>query len=290
VIVLSYNRWEKLAATLAALEREPGMAGAEVIVADNGSTDGTPEKLRERFPRVRVLAMAENRGVAAFNEGVRASGGEVVLILDDDAVPDAGAAEAALRVLAERADIGAVTLLPRHPATRASEWGFGEGLAGPDERWPVMGCANFVRREAWDAVGGYEESFFLYRNDTDLALKLLGAGWGVWFNPTLVAWHDSPASAAKSLRWFETATRNWVWVCRRHGRGASRTLGVLMGWLWAHRLAGGSAKAHGRVLKGMWQGLAKRPAPGPPSATHELARLLAARFQRKSSSRPRHSP
>ena len=153
-----------------------------------------------------------------------------------------------------------------------------------------MGCGNLVRRTAWDRVGGYEESFFLYRNDTDLALKLLGAGWGVWFDPTLVAWHDSPASAAKSLRWFETATRNWVWVCRRHGGALGCAAGVVMGWAWAHRLAGGSLKAHARVLRGAWQGVSQKPAAVPAGTTRELGRLLSARFQRKSSSRARHSP
>src|SRR5690606_34605702 len=92
------------------------------------------------------------------------------------------------------------------------------GCSAPRDDWPVMGCGNLVRRSAWQAVGGYEESFFLYRNDVDLALKLLaagGKGGGVWFDPTWVVWHDSPAAAPnrrKSLRWFELATRNWIWL------------------------------------------------------------------------------
>src|SRR5207253_932781 len=100
-----------------------------------------------------------------------------VLILDDDAHREPAALEAALALLGQRPSIGAVALHPRHPASGASEWPFAErARTEAEERWPVMGCGNLVRTDAWRAVGGYEEGFFLYRNDVDLALKLLAAG------------------------------------------------------------------------------------------------------------------
>ncbi len=281
VVILSYNRWEMLRVTLAQLRAIPMLRTAQVIVADNGSRDGTVEKLREEFADVEVLTLAENRGVAAFNEAANRARGEAVLILDDDAWPDQGALEAALGVLGARADIGGVALHPRHPDTRASEWPFAERVRGKDERWPVMGCGNLVRREAWERVGGYEESFFLYRNDTDLAMKLLGAGYGVYFDPALVVWHDSPAAARKSLRWFELATRNWIWLCRRHGRGWVLAAGALSGWGWAHRLAGRDARAHWHIVKGAVVGVLCR-SPGLPDGCSRtgLRRLLALRLGR----------
>jgi len=277
VVILSHNRWPALARTLDHLGADPAMAGANIVVADNASTDGTLDQLRGRTG-IEVLAFPENRGIAGFNDGVRRATGDVVLILDDDAWPDAGVIDSALRLLASRPWIGAVALQPRHPANGLSEWPFARG-AGAREDWPVMGCGNLVRREAWERVGGYEESFFLYRNDVDLALKLLGAGYGVSFDPGWIVWHDSPAAAAKSLRWLELATRNWVWLCRRHGRGLTKVAAVLLGWAWAHRLAGLDAQRQWRVLRGVAQGLAKRPPRTAAAPTGRgLRALLRLRF------------
>jgi GT2 family glycosyltransferase len=283
VVVLSYNRWERLRETLRALRRDPALRTAQVIVADNASTDGTIDHLSAEFPHVELLAQRENVGIAAFNQGARRATGDTVLILDDDAWPAPGVLERALGVLARRHDIAAVALHPRHPESGASEWPFAQRSGGPHDRWPVMGCANLVRREIWERIGGYEEFFFLYRNDTDLALKLLGAGHGVWFDPELVALHDSPAAARKSARWCRLATRNWVWVCRRHGRGASKLAGVVAGWLWAHRLAGASPSRHWAVLKGALEGLSRR-APAIPercAGADTLRELLKLRFRRR---------
>jgi GT2 family glycosyltransferase len=266
IVVLSYNRAASLERTLTQLEANPAAAGAQIIVVDNASTDGSAAMVRQKFPDAQVLALAENRGVAGFNAGVARATGEAVLILDDDAHPEPAALEAALDLLGQRPSIGAVALHPRHPASGASEWPFAErARTEAEERWPVMGCGNLVRTDAWRAVGGYEEGFFLYRNDVDLALKLLAAGYGVHFNPAWTVWHDSPAAAKKSRRWFELATRNWIWTARRHGRGAAKLAGVLFGWAWAHRLAGLSPAAHTRIVRGVAAGIFTAPPPLPGS-------------------------
>jgi GT2 family glycosyltransferase len=280
IVVLSYNRWAALERTLRRLGDDPVARDADVIVVDNASTDGTPRKLTAAFSRVRVIALRQNVGVGAFNEGVKAATGEAVLLLDDDSWPADGVIERALDVLAHRPDVAAVSLLPVHPETKASEWPFAAGDR-VSERWPVMGCGNLVRKTAWDRVGGYEGSFFLYRNDVDLALKLLGAGHRVVFDPSLVVWHDTPAGAGgrKSRRWFHLATRNWVWLCRRHGRGWKKWKGIAAGWAWAHRLAGMSFPSHAAVLRGAWTGLVGRRA-GLPRATRAggLGDLLRVRI------------
>src|SRR5205085_11625292 len=146
--------------------------------------------------------------------------------------------------------------------TGRSEWPFAEGVAPTDE-WPVMGCGNLIRRTAWERAGGYCEAFFLYRNDADLAMTLLEAGWGVHFDASLVVVHDSPGATRKSERWFQLATRNWIWLCRRHGRGLSGIIAGVLGVARAHRLAGRSVRGQIAVVKGAALGLWK-PAPAPP--------------------------
>ncbi|HVU63971.1 MAG TPA: glycosyltransferase family 2 protein, partial [Phycisphaerales bacterium] len=287
IVVLSYNRYAALERTLNALGSFSSLKGAEVLVVDNGSTDGTPARLAAEFPQVRLLALEKNIGVAAFNRAAEHCAADYLLILDDDAVPDEAALHSAIGLLGRRPGLGAVTLHPRHPATGQSEWRFAASVdpaRGRDD-WPVMGCANLVRRDAWTRAGGYAESFFLYRNDTDLALKILALGMGVHFNPAWVAWHDSPAAAKKSSRWHRLATRNWVWLARRHcGAGlrasVSGVFGALFGWLWAHRLAGLSVPRHLATIQGLWEGLAKRPAPAPPTSGAPWRSLLRLRLGR----------
>ncbi|MFG0283787.1 MAG: glycosyltransferase [Phycisphaerales bacterium JB039] len=260
IIILAYKRREALLATIARLRAGRWSAGAEIIVVDNASGDGSARAVRDQFPEICVIEMETNAGVAGFNRGAAQAPGDVLLILDDDSWPDDDALGRALALLEERADVAAVSLLPRHPQTLRPEWPFACVLGGAArDDWPVMGCGNLVRREAWQRVGGYEERFFLYRNDVDLALKLLGAGDKVWFDPSWVVWHDSPAAARKSLRWFELGMRNWVWLARRHGRGVWKWIGIALGWANAHRLAGGSARAHAAALRGAWKGLAGKP-------------------------------
>lgn len=280
-VVLSFNRWAALKKTIEHLGTEAGVRS--VIVADNASTDGSRELVESSFPAARLLAFSDNLGVEAFNRGVAASDADVVLILDDDARPEPGVLAKALDLLARRPDLGAVTLHPRHPADNMSEWPFGERLGTTtSDEWPVMGCANLVRRSAWDRVGGYEPAYFLYRNDTDLALKLRGLGLGVHFNPAWAVLHDSPTGAGgrKSPRWHELATRNWIWTARRHGRGWCRPVGAGLGWMWAHRLAGTSWERQRATLKGAWAGWFGRcPAQAPTdgAAYRSLIRLLARR-------------
>lgn len=265
--MLSYNRKDTLLRTLRALHADPLLmsedASCTITVVDNASTDGSTDAIKNEFPGVSVLALSENLGIEAFNRAAKHQlKGGVLLILDDDAIPQPGALSVALAWLHETPSLGAVTLLPRHPATGESEWAFASDPAGPRRmRWPVMGCANLVRTRAWDECGGYEPSFFLYRNDTDLALQLLERGWDVGFDPALVVWHDTPAGPGmrKSTRWHRLATRNWVWMVRRHGRGLAVLVGIVLGWASAHASARGSWEKHRATIAGVWAGLRERP-------------------------------
>jgi GT2 family glycosyltransferase len=288
IVILSHNRWSSLCETLEHLlapdAREPDRH--EIIVVDNGSTDGTPERLRRRFPSIRLVELERNLGVEGFNRGAIEATGDLVLILDDDASVPSDTLAAAVACMATRPELAAITFCPVHPRTGRHEWPFANRLPpeGTD-RWPLMGCANLVRRDVFLRVGGYEPTFFLYRNDADLALTLLDLGQGVHCRPDWRVLHQSDGIDVKSSRRFQLATRNWVWLCRRHGTSLQWLLGSVAAAAWACRLAGWRWRLHARIVAGFLQGMVRRPAPAPVSPRSRrrgepsaLSRLLGLRM------------
>lgn len=286
VVVVAYKRKDALIHTLERLAASEPTASAQIIVVDNASGDGTSEAVRRRFPAVRLITLKSNTGVAAFNRGVDAATGRVVLILDDDAWPDPDALALSLELLEIRPDVAAVALHPRHPEGGRSEWPFARRVHEACDAWPVMGCGNLVRIKAWHRVGGYCEPYFLYRNDTDLALSLRSQG-KVWFDPSWVVWHDSPAATRKSVRWCHTATRNWLWMARRHGQGPSRLLAAL-GIIQALRLAGARPRALLAVVRGALTGLTQAPPETRAASAQGWKALMRLRLGKPVPSTPRY--
>lgn len=260
IVILSFNRRDSLRRTLGeVLSLGPARAD-DIIVVDNASTDGSCDMLRSEFPRVTLIPLTSNIGVDAYNIGARRARGRLLLVLDDDSWPDPAGLENAIALLESASSIAAVAMLPVHPSSKLAEWKHGTHAR---RGWPFMGCGNLVRVDDWKMVGGYDGSFFLYRNDCDLALRLLGAGRDVAFDPAWVVWHDSPGAAVKSERWLRLATRNWAWMARRHGRGLYKYIGMCAGIAWAARLAGLNLSRLWCVLRGACAGVFGRPAPLP---------------------------
>lgn len=278
-VILSFNRREALRHTLTQVLGQPWASAGQVIVVDNASSDGSAAMVRADFPTVQFLALEKNVILEGFNLGAALAQHELLLILDDDSWPQAGSIEAAASFLAQNSGTGGVMLHRRHPRTMAFEWPFeARALVGPQSNWTDMGCGNLIRTALWRQVGGYETGYTLYRNDTDLALKILGLGHDVVFCRDWLVWHDSYIAARKSDRWLKLSTRNWMWLAKRHARGVTRLRGQLLGWLHAHRLAGLRPSGHWNVLRGALTGLGAQAPPLPASirpSNAAYARLLS---------------
>jgi N-acetylglucosaminyl-diphospho-decaprenol L-rhamnosyltransferase len=201
------------------------VAGIPTIVVDVGSTDGTVDAVRSRFPGVRLVE-AENRGLgAAWNVGLSESATRYVLLLNPDAwlVGDALARLVAFADLQPRvAIVGPRLLNPDGTLQRsvrgfptlwrlATEYFFLRKLApgsrvlnafyagGFDhdevrEAEFVMGACMLVRRQAIDAVGLLDEDFFLFSEETDWCFRFREAGWQVLFYPGAECVHVGGAS------------------------------------------------------------------------------------------------
>jgi N-acetylglucosaminyl-diphospho-decaprenol L-rhamnosyltransferase len=194
--------------------------GNETVVVDHGSSDGTAAFVRDRFPGVAVVE-EENRGLAfGWNTGVARTSGRYVLLLNADAWMHEGAVEelAAFADAHPRAAVVAPRLrnpdgtLQRSvrgdptlwriateylflrklaPRSRALNAFYAGGFAHDDPRraeW-IMGAVWLVRRAAIDEVGPADDSFFLFSEETDWALRFRRTGWEVWFDPAAVATH-----------------------------------------------------------------------------------------------------
>lgn len=185
----------------------------EVVVVENASGDDSAKRIRAAAPHVRLVISKSNGGFAGgCNKGVAASSGEFVALLNNDARPDPAWVRAAVEKFAESPDIGAV-------ASRVLDW---EGklvdYIGSAMTWYGMaykpftaepiphrvdtprdvlfgtGSAMFVRRSVFDALGGFDESYFMFFEDVDLGWRLNLRGWRYAYEPRSLAYHKHHAS------------------------------------------------------------------------------------------------
>jgi N-acetylglucosaminyl-diphospho-decaprenol L-rhamnosyltransferase len=217
---------------LALPERPP------VVVADNGSRDGTPAAVRARFPAVEVIEIGENRGAGARNEAVRALDTPYVAFSDDDSWWAPGALDRAaghfernprLGLLAARILVGAEERLDPVCATMARS-----PLRAGDDRpgRPVLGfvaCGAIVRRDAFLSAGGFDARYGIGGEERPFAVDLAAAGWELRYLPDVVA-HHHPAGGAMRPGRRAVELRNDVWSAWLHrpaGAALRRTAGLL---------------------------------------------------------------
>jgi GT2 family glycosyltransferase len=223
------------------------VADVETVVVDNGSTDGTVERIRERFAGV-TLSRSENRGLCAgWNTGIRATAAEHVLVLN----ADAWLLEDALDALVAAADrhpragaIGPRLLNPDGtlqrsvrgyptlwriateylylrklaPRSRALNAFYGAGFDHASERtvdW-VMGACFLVRRAAYDEVGPFDERYFMFSEEVDWMRRAADRGWSVLFTPDARCVHVG--GAAHGGRLFKENVSGHLRYLSLHGR------------------------------------------------------------------------
>jgi GT2 family glycosyltransferase len=216
-VLVSWNQLHLLPGCLAAL-RGQSIAPSEVVVVDNGSTDGSVEWLR-RQPELKLITNAVNTGFAAANnQGIRATTGELVLLLNTDVELAPEYLELCARHFDE-ADIGSVTgkLLRANPpdiidSTGHTVFGLGwaenrgemladSGYNEPGEVFGVCAAAALYRRAALDSAvvdSEYlDETYFSYIEDVDLDWRLRWMGWRAWYEPAAVAVHHRHGTGAR---------------------------------------------------------------------------------------------
>jgi GT2 family glycosyltransferase len=224
VVVVTWNALEHIERCLESVR------GRDVIVVDNGSTDGTVELVRERFPDVRLIEQGNLGMGGGNNTGMRAAEGRYFFLLNSDAWVQGDGLDTLLAFADDHLDAAVVgprlqnpdgslqrsvrgeptlwristeyffirKLAPRtnllnplyvggfdHDAVREADW--------------LSGAALLVRREAVDAVGLFDEDFFMFSEETDWQTRFRQAGWTVWFEPGAVVTHVGGGSHGGGL-------------------------------------------------------------------------------------------
>jgi GT2 family glycosyltransferase len=220
VIVPSLNGADLLPDCLDSLMRQ-SYANVEVIVADGASTDGTANLIDRRYPNVRLLRLRRNGGFSGnVNAGLRAARGEVLCLLNNDAQADADWIIACVDTLLKQPEIGSVAskvlFSDGHTINSAGDQFGRDGAArqrgngcpdGPDWDTPAavfgaMGGAAAYRRAMLVDVGPFDERFFMYLEDVDLAFRAQLRGWACLYQPAARVCHLGSATGGGKLASF----------------------------------------------------------------------------------------
>jgi GT2 family glycosyltransferase len=293
VIVLNWNGYEDTAALLLTLDRcrVPEGWSAHVMVVDNGSSDGSAERLRAAFPQVEVLALPENRMFAGGNNSgiVHAleHGADAIMLLNNDTEADPGLYETLLLALEQDPAAGAAAPLIYHAPPSQRIWYAGgacvpvlgytahRGLRAMDRgqyreveaTGYLTGCCLLAWRQVWEQVGLLDPRYHLYAEDADWCLRARRAGFRLLFVPTARLWHKvSSSSGGASNVWkiYQRLRAN-LRLFATHARGLARLTWlpallaqqvVLMGWL----ILRGHGAAAAAVPRALWDAARGRPA------------------------------
>lgn len=251
IAIVNWNTREMLDDCLRSIREAPDEITREVIVVDNASADGSAEMVAADHPEVTLIANERNVGYAAANnQAIRASSGELVLLLNADIVVHPGALDALAQVLRERPEAAAAAprlILPdgsvqascrTFPTPRVVMYealGLARLFPGSrslgayrmtwwdyDEERTVeqpMASALMLRRAALEDVGLMDEAFAIFFNDVDLCKRLYDAGWTIRFTPRAEMDHVGGASTSQVRRHMLVEShRSFVRFYEKHYR------------------------------------------------------------------------
>jgi GT2 family glycosyltransferase len=205
VIVCTRNGAARIGACLEALEKQ-SLPAQEVIVVDDGSTDGSGDLVTSRFPGVRLLRLVAGGLSAARNAGAELATGEILAFTDDDCEPDRDWLAGLALAFEKGCDAAGGPNLPPPPRV-AAEAIVAAAPGAPShvmlddvEAEHLPGCNLAVRRSSYFAAGGFDPVFTTAGDDVDFCWRLRDHGFRMGFAPTAFVWHHRRPSLRGYLK------------------------------------------------------------------------------------------
>ncbi len=263
IVLVCWNNKTYLKPCLESLYAAPLQSSFEVVVVDNGSTDGSQAMLQSAFPDVQLIQNEGNVGLGkASNQGIEATNGRYVLLLNNDTLVDGPSLDAMVNFLDENPRAGAVGGRLLNPdgsfqagyanfstlteefliATRLGEL-FRPGYPSHEDDdqirevgWISSACL-LVRRSALDEVGLLDESYFIYGDEADLQYRLQKAGWKVHYLPHANTIHFGGRSMNRWGRRKMVYRGKMLFYRKNYGFARTMALRVMLAGLSVSKLA-----------------------------------------------------
>jgi GT2 family glycosyltransferase len=266
VVVLNWNGWQDTISCLASLQLQD-YPNFNLLVVDNGSTDGSVDQIKKAMPSVELLQTGANLGFGGgCNVGMRHAmdcGADYVWLINSDSIADRHALSALVRTADQDLALGSVgsVLYEVDAVDTVQLWGGGrvhlwsgksQHRLSPGPLDFISGASALLRCAAIKQVGMFDQAaFFMYWEDTDLAFRLRKAGWQLAVAADSQVWHKQSASLGKrSPLLDEYFTRSGVRFLRRYASIPFLSISLMLGSMLAKRILTGNARGTRAVLKG----------------------------------------
>lgn len=224
IVIVNYNNAKLLEACLKSVQNFSQKLALEIIVSDNGSSDGSQKMLKDKFPEVTLIENNENLGfIKATNKGLKIASGRYIILLNDDTELKNNALEILVDFMDKNPKIGACG--PKLLNTDNTPQRQGSILGNPfwkrDEAIPVdfvIGGALLLRKEVFQQIGLMDENLFFYNDDIDWCKSIRKAGWQIYFVPQALIMHYGGYSSRRTFnrRLFVEGFRGGLYFCRKH--------------------------------------------------------------------------
>jgi GT2 family glycosyltransferase len=232
VIVVNWNGKALLYDCLGPLSRQQGVT-CELILVDNGSSDGSVAWVRTKFPQIKLVQLSSNRGFTGGNlAGLEAAQGEFIALVNNDTraderclselllpmIRDSQVGISAAKLLLDGTEVINSAGVGLTTAAVGFDRGYGENSSLYDVPEYVFGaCAAGVlyRRSMLEEIGFLDNDFFLYSEDVDLSFRAQIAGWKCIYVPSAIVYHKLNTTAGKLSDlhvYYHTRNLEFVWV------------------------------------------------------------------------------
>lgn len=222
VIIPNWNGEKLLKVCLPSLKRQT-FKQFEVVVVDNGSTDGSVSYIKKSFPEIKLVELKSNSGfAAAVNLGIKICVGEYIILINNDTFVEKDCIKFLVKAAGRKKDIGMIAakmLKFDNPKIidSAGDWIDRAGHAGnigqgendgpefnkPGSCFMVTGGGALIKRRVFESIGFFDENYFAYMEDVDFCLRAQMKGFKGWFEPRAVIRHIHKATSSRNVPFTE---------------------------------------------------------------------------------------